>query len=170
MALNFPNSPTPGQVYDAPNGVRYKWNGYAWAPDATAYAFKASRAAAQAIPANTATRVIWTAADFNQGGIVGVGSPTVTIPARGLWQLYAQIGFQNSPQNSVQAQIWLNGAVIAQGVTSLLGTGNFDVQGQALWFGPLSAGDTVEVYAQSEQAINVQGGTAWNYFAGMLVR
>ena len=31
-AMNFPNTPTLGQIFDSPAGRSYKWNGYGWEP------------------------------------------------------------------------------------------------------------------------------------------
>jgi len=32
-AFDFPNAPALNEVWTAPNGVRYQWNGYAWVPE-----------------------------------------------------------------------------------------------------------------------------------------
>ena len=59
MALSFPPTPTPGQVFAGSNGVNYTWN-------STSGVWGASLAAA-----NTASVVVWASIDGPSGGLNG---------------------------------------------------------------------------------------------------
>lgn len=53
MALVFPTNPTQGQVYNAPNGVSYSWNGQEWVGSFPNYPNSKTTVGYQVLPGGT---------------------------------------------------------------------------------------------------------------------
>jgi len=149
--IDFPASPTVGQIFNAANGVSYQWNGFLWlaiSGSAGMVALKTNAVNAQAISQFVQFTVSWASLDFNNGGGAWSGSQ-YTAPVAGLYMIDFSVGFVwpniGSPYAAqAEAHIFVNGADTVQtaanyNVTAGPLTLNFPVR----WFGQLAVGDTI---------------------------
>ena len=119
MALDFPNSPTAGQLYAAPNGVTYQWSSTytAWLPLAVTSAGVGDFFSNMTVSGWPATPTVYgvTVVTGNAGGWYNVGTGRFTPPA-GRYHLFAG-GYTGNSTVAIGATISLrkNGTVVNSG-------------------------------------------------------
>jgi len=127
MALDFPNSPTSGQLYAAPNGVTYQWSSTytAWLPLAVTSAgvgdFYAQGAVSLPVAATTLTLPV---VSGNAGGWYSAATGRYTPPA-GRYLIFAQTnGGWSGGATNIACTLRKNGSA-AVGTNNTTGAANY---------------------------------------------
>jgi len=147
MALDFPNSPTAGQLYTGPNGVTYQWNATytAWIPIiglvTAPVDFFALNNSSQGIP-TTWTTLLLPLSSGNAGGWYNASNGRFTPPPGRYFIYVGWAGGLTTTASHLYAQIRKNGTVVAGPTLNTANTnwygqpvicGNFDANGTD-WF------------------------------------
>jgi len=149
--IDFPASPTVGQVFNAANGVSYQWNGVFWialSGSSGMVALKTNAVTAQAITQFAQFTVAWSSVEFNNGGGTWSGSQ-FTVPVAGIYMVDFSVGFVwpniGSPYAAqAEAHIYVNGADIVQTAANYNVTaGPISLNFPVRWLGQLAVGDTI---------------------------
>lgn len=105
-AIDFPDSPTVGQVFD-----KWTWNGTVWALTATPTARVVQTGISLAN--NTVAKFSFSSTAYDNAGLYNGTALGFTIPAgmAGLWQFSAVMGFPGTTANTLRwTQVQKNGA------------------------------------------------------------
>ena len=163
MALDFPNSPTAGQLYAAPNGVTYQWSTTytAWLPLAVTSAgtgdFFATTTALIATGGPT-TVVFPTVVTGNSGGWYNTANGRYTPPA-GRYLLYGLLN-ASSTTSAITTSIILrkNGTAI---LSALGSAGAANLWSMPAFSGEFDANGTDWFDIQSQNGGDRTGVTSW---------
>jgi len=151
-ALDFPNSPTLNQLYAAPNGATYKWDGTAWIVAAAGPPTELWTDTGTALTPYDATKRVTvpgpTAAGADQANIV-LGSRT--IKARVMSYVGGDGAFLTLNQ-SFNGTAWQRDDAAKPGWTF-----NFDLGGDALYLSRMSAAGALSTLLTLDNAGNLTG-------------
>lgn len=142
VALDFPNAPANGQVFAAPNGVTYQWNGTLW----TTYGGAGSVLGGISTPTYDASSV-----GLSSGATFWAGGDTAMQITNGV-QLFNRAFTALTPANpiEVEAQVFLQAtnAIAAHGIVGLFIDGAASALAQGFTTCAPGSGGSVHLYWQ----------------------
>jgi hypothetical protein len=127
--IDFPNSPTLNQVFQAPNGVSYTWNGTLWLVQNTFAGgtgdFMATHSALGGVVGGSLATIIWPTVTIGNAGLWYSTSTGRYTPPAGRFCLFTEItGSLTAAASSLQVIIRKNGVTIGDGIVDTAATAN----------------------------------------------
>src|SRR5262245_45489016 len=165
--IDFPASPTAGQLFVAPNGVTYQWSSTytAWLPLAVTSAGVGDFSAiyfGSGLPATLTTLIFPTVVSGNVGGWYSTSTGRYTPPA-GRFFMYSGItGGYSAGATQLIIQLRKNGSVMASASGSATtGQANFVAEPTILYQADANGTDWFDVQVQSTSAASNVSGNCW---------
>lgn len=126
-------------------------------------AVRAYRSATMSIT-SSGVKVAWNAENYDLGSDFSTGTGTFTAPVTGYYFVSATVGVSNlDAGGQIYAEIYVNGSLYSRG-TRVYSTGAGDDPASVVTdIVPVTAGQTIEIYATSSTTEDLQSGTTASY-------